>query len=392
MMNSLAIFRHNTSTSPTRNSRRTVGAAFSALMGLAALTAGSAQALEPILKPYQSARSSGMGGLKLTTGLYDDNFFGNPARVLANPTWKVTVFDPMVETSSSTLSNVGSIASSGDDALSAIGGTAGSNNHARVQFTTPAVYFPRGNRSWAVAVGLLTSAQFDVALRNSYQLSPATVVDIGPAVTFGKTFFADARLGVGITPHLTSRLATDANFTLADLISGQSLSPTESGGAGTHFDVDLGATYQLPFRWREFDFDAAVAINNVLGGTYSNLSSIRLAETGALPPAQPRTFGFGMAARRDIWGKFNNTVFALEVQNIGNNPNGSVFRLIHLGGETHWRRIALRAGLNQGYLSGGVGLDLWAIKLDLATYGEEMSLNAGGLQDRRYALRLGFEI
>jgi hypothetical protein len=359
---------------------------------IGALSATPAHALNQIIKPYQSVRSSGMGGLKLTTGLYDENFFGNPARVLANPTWRVTMLDPMFETSRSTITNAGDIASADGDMLSGIGGTAGRNNHGRIQFTMPSVYIAKGERKWAIAVGVLTSVQFDVSLRNSYRISPGALIDVGPALTFGRTFFTDERLGIGITPHITSRVATSSELTLSQLISGQSLSPSESGGAGTHIDADIGATYKLPFSVKEFDFETAFAANNILGGRYSNFKSVKIGSGATLPPPQPRTFGFGFAARRDLWGKFTNTVFALEFQDLGNNTNGSIFRTIHLGGETNWRRVAIRAGLNQGYWTAGVGFDIWALNLDVSSYGEELSLNAGGLEDRRYALKLGFQI
>jgi len=333
-----------------------------------------------------------MGGVKLTTGLYDENFFGNPARVVANPEFRFTFLDPMIETSKTTISNVGDIASSNGNTLSSIGGTAGKNNHGRIQFTAPSIYFPKRDKKWSLAVGLITSAQFDVALRNSYQLSPLAIVDAGPAITFGRTFFDDESLAIGITPHLTTRIATNANFTLSDLISGKSLSPGSTGGAGTHIDTDIGATYKLPFTWNEFGFDAAFAVNNILGGNYSNFKSLKIGNTPNPPPAQPRTFGLGMAARRDSWGALTNTTLAIELQDIGNNPHGSLFRLIHIGGETKWRRLSLRTGLNQGYVAAGLGLDIWVINLDLSTYGEELSLNAGGLEDRRYAFKLAFQI
>jgi len=363
-----------------------------ATLAMTALSAIPAHALNQIIKPYQSVRSAGMGGLKLTTGLYDENFFGNPARVLANPTWRVTLFDPMLETSRSTISNAGDIASADGDTLSGIGGTAGRNNHGRIQFTMPSVYIAKGERKWAMAIGVLTSAQFDVSLRNSYRIAPGALIDVGPALTFGRSFFADERLGIGITPHITSRVATTSELTLAQLISGQSLSPSETGGAGTHIDADIGATYKLPTSVLDFDIETAFAVNNLLGGKYSNFKSVKIGDGATLPPAQPTTFGFGFAARRDTWGKFTKTVFALEFQDLGNNPNGSIFRTIHLGGETNWRRIALRAGLNQGYWTAGAGFDLWVLSLDLSSYGEELSLNAGGLEDRRYALKLAFQI
>ena len=369
-----------------------VAAIGASLLAASALTASSALATDQIIKPYQGVRSSGMGGVKLTTGLYDDNFFGNPARVLANPKWKVTITDPTFETSSSTISNIGTISSADGDTLSGIGGTAGSNNHGRVQLTMPSVYVNKGDGKWAFAVGILTSAQFDVMLTNSYRIAPGAIVDVGPAVTVGRTFFEDQRLGIGVTPHITSRVTTLSEMSMADLISGRSLKPEDSGGAGTHFDVDFGATYKLPVTLGEFDFDAAFAVNNLLGGKYSNLKSVKIVTGAGLPREQPRSFGFGVATRRETWGNFSNTTFALEFQDLGNNTGGSLFRTIHLGGETNWRRLALRAGLNQGYWAAGLGLNLWVLNLDVSSYGEEMSLNAGGLEDRRYALRVAFQI
>jgi hypothetical protein len=54
--------------------------------------------------------------------------------------------------------------------------------------------------------------------------------------------------------------------------------------------------------------------------------------------------------------------------------------------------LAFRLGLNQGYLSAGLGLDVHYFTLDLATYGEEMGLNAGSFQDRRYTFNFGLHI
>ncbi|MBU6375973.1 MAG: hypothetical protein KGQ59_08265 [Bdellovibrionales bacterium] len=361
-------------------------------LALLLLNAG-AQASDQIIKPLQTVRSSGMGGLKLTTGLYEDNFFGNPARVLANPKWKVTIFDPTIETSRSTITNVSDVASSSGDSLAAIGDTAGNNNHGRIQLSTLSFYIPKGEGRWALAVApLLTQIQFDVMLRNSYQISPVAIADIGPALTYGRTFFEDERLSIGVTPHVTARMATTSEFTLPDLISGKSLKPGESGGAGAHFDVDFGSTYRLPLQLASFNFDAAFAVNNVLGGKYQNLKTIKIGSANTPPPAQPRSFGLGIAGIREEWGKFRNTVFGLEVQDLGNNKNGSLFRTLHLGGETNWRRLAVRAGLNQGYWTAGVGFDLWVLNFDVCSYGEELSLNTGGYEDRRYALRIALQI
>ena len=67
-----------------------------AVLSLTLATPSSA--LEQIIRPYQSIRSAGMGGVKITTGEYEENFWGNPARVAFNPKWRLTFFDFSAET------------------------------------------------------------------------------------------------------------------------------------------------------------------------------------------------------------------------------------------------------------------------------------------------------
>ena len=41
----------------------------------------------------RASRSDAMGETRITTGLYDENFFNNPARVTANPRFRFTIVD-----------------------------------------------------------------------------------------------------------------------------------------------------------------------------------------------------------------------------------------------------------------------------------------------------------
>jgi hypothetical protein len=69
-----------------------------------------------------------------------------------------------------------------------------------------------------------------------------------------------------------------------------------------------------------------------------------------------------------------------------------MFKTVHIGYELHYGVLAPRVGINQGYLTAGLGVNLPVLQLDLSTYGEEASLNVGGVEDRRFALRLGLHI
>jgi hypothetical protein len=380
-----------------------------------------------------------MGGVLLTTGLYDQNFFGNPARATANPKWRVGLLDVTVEASNATFSTASSLVD-GKDVISKLAEHAGDNNHARIQTAFPSLYLPNvGGGKWSYQFApLLLSLQADAGIRRSYSVSPNVIADVGPAFTVARKFrigpTGSARaiaaekkakpakaagkdapldeaksdvpaapaaeppptgdepdnLSVGVTAHATYRVATRSDFGLVDLIRGQSFG-VKDGGDGAHLEFDLGSTYLLPMHPAGLDLEVAAAINNLLGGNYSNLSKGSTEITGD-PVPQPRSFGAGFAVKKDSIGRFGQTVAALEFTDFGNNANGSLFRTVHLGAETRFSVLAVRLGLNQGYLAGGLGLDLKVLQLDLATYGEEMSLNVGGKEDRRYAVHLAFSI
>ena len=348
-------------------------------------------ALDQIIRPYQSVRSAGMGGVRITTGLYDENFFNNPARATANPDSKFTVIQiTPIETTSATL-NVGSSLTKGSDTQKTVADSAGSNLHERFQLIMPAYYLAaKGDRKLAISIGMVSSIQMDAVLRQSYQASFGAIADIGPAVTIARKFLRNDRLSVGVTTHLIYRVSTDPSYSLLNYIQGSPLGISSIGGEGGMIDFDLGTTYRLA-KWRQYDFNVGVAFQNMLGGTYANMN-LKPLKLNNSPLPQPRSFGLGGSVTRSLWGYFTDSSLALEMTDFFNNANGSLFRLLHLGGETHWKSFALRFGLNQGYWAAGFGIDFHYLTLDLASYGEEMSLNTGNLEDRRYTLNLGIHI
>lgn len=350
--------------------------------------APEARSADNIIKRFHGIRSVGMGGALLTTGLYDENFFGNPARVTQNPKPRFHILDASAETTASTLSTLPQMLSAGNQALAQAANSAGSNNHIRAQTTWPSYYHPGEKLSWAA--GLITSTQSDINLRRSYLIDPLTIVDLGAALTVGHKFLEDHSLSVGLTTHFTYRLSSKSGFTLVDLLKGASLSPLQNGGEGGLFDIDLGATYMIP-QWKPLEFDLTVgaALNNILGGARIPMN---FAGTQQAVLGYNRSFGIGIAATRPTLWKFTNAVFALEFNDIGNNGAGNFFRLFHLGSEVRYGVMAIRLGFNQGYFGAGLGLDTKYFQLDLATYGEEMSLIAGHLEDRRFSARIGFSI
>ena len=196
-------------------------------------TTSSAFAFDHIIRPYQSVRTSGMGGVFETTGLYDQNFFGNPARVTANPTWRLTLFDPMVETDSRRVSHVNAITSSGNT-VQQVSETAGSDNHLRLQTTMPAWYLPPSDhRRWAMAVALITSTQLDLGLGNNYDIDDQAYHRHRSCVHFRLRI---SRRSLAVRRRDRSfdlPYEFESPYTIPDLLNGTSFSPKIIGGEGT---------------------------------------------------------------------------------------------------------------------------------------------------------------
>lgn len=364
-----------------------------ALMVTLATLSAEARTYNNIIRPYTSARSSAMGGVVYSTGIYDENFFGNPAKNSDNPKWRIDILNLLFEVNSGSISNIGSLTKSGDT-IENVASTAGSNNHVRIQTILPAYYSPHflSERN-AFAVGLIHSTQADIGLRRTMSLEPNVFTDIGPAVSFSRKFLPEDTLAVGVTLHYVYRAATRENFSTIDYIKGSNFNSVKNiAGEGADADLDLGMRHNIHWAPKGWQLQDAFTINNVKGGKYDQKLNI-LSGDQPLPVSQPRTFNFALAGRKPNFLGFHSSVLAFEIQDIGNNSGGSLFRLLHMGGELGLTdTFFLRTGLNQGYFSLGFGLDLPILKFDLSTYGEEMSLNTGGKEDRRYALRLGFSI
>ena len=349
----------------------------------------SSRAADHIIRRFMGVRSLGMGGVRVTTGLYEDNFLGNPARVTANPDWKLDLFNITAESNPTTIAVARAFTSGGGDVLSQVAETTGKPLHARVQTHFPAFYSP--GKTWSYAFGLLTNIQADTSLRKSYRVDLAGRADAAIAITLARKFFKRGPLSLGFSLHPTYRASTADDFTLTDYVQGKSLSPYHSGSDGTSIDFDLGATYRFPFKIMGAHFETGLSVGNVLGGRFHKLWPDLIKTTGT-PSKQRREVGVGFALTQDRMRFLDGASFALELTDIGNNPYGSIYKLIHMGGEIQWGVFALRGGINQGYLAGGLGIDLWLMSIDFATYGEEMSLNVGQREDRRYALKVSFQI
>lgn len=353
-------------------------------------------ALEQIARPYQSIRSLGMGGSRFTLGQYDDNFYGNPALVAENPGFRFTLFDPTGEVNLSLLSNISKITTLATDLGNLgtnISALTGKNNHVRYQQSVFSFYFQIPSIDMGFSFGLPVQFELNLIPRANNSFDLGMLLDVGPQISAAKKFsiLTPKDLGVGLTAKVAYRLSTGAPLSIQSLVVNGVPKIGDLLGEGSHVDFDLGATFRLPWNPWDLEFITGMALGNILGGGYNNLSFRPLGLTSS-PAAYGRNFGVGFAAvKRQLW-LLTNTSLSLEFSEIGPNGTGNPFRSFHMGAETNFYVLNTRVGIHQGYLTFGAGLNLWAFTLDYVTYGEEMSLNPGDFQDRRHAVKIAFQI
>lgn len=361
-------------------------------LALPALLLGTeALAYRPILRDFNSVRTAGMGNIRYTVGQFEENFFANPARSTENPENLLQLPQLSFETSSGTLSSIKDLISSGDG-LAAFQNSMGKPLSVRTQMVFPA-YFSREffDEKMSFGIGAFFSAQMIPTVSQSGQIDPTTAITAGPVINLARRFLEEDRLSIGINVRTQVRASSNSSFSIQDFLSGTDLGSAIKGGSGLGIDGDIGALFHPHWGLGGFRYEVAAAINNVLGGKYNNLGR-PIASWAGDPYRTKTSFNFGISAKKtDAW-IFDHWLLAMETTDIGNNDFGSFYRTLHFGTEAAWSVFRLRGGINQGYFTAGLGIDLAFFQLNLATYGEELGLNPGVLEDRRYALQLGFQI
>lgn len=170
------------------------------------------------------------------------------------------------------------------------------------------------------------------------------------------------------------------------------INPEEIGGTGIGVDLDLGATYEMDMLPFGIVSRASLVLSNLLATDFS------ISRKYNAPPKLNRTANLGWYTVFDGFAFVDNVHALVDIANISlggeSNPDlgartGSFMKKLHLGVELPMGRFSVRAGLNQGYFTAGFGLNLYAVRLDVATYGEEIG-DETRQSSRRYALTAAF--
>ncbi|MBW2176246.1 MAG: hypothetical protein JRH03_04715 [Deltaproteobacteria bacterium] len=191
----------------------------------------------------------------------------------------------------------------------------------------------------------------------------------------GKLPFTGLRAGISL--KAINRQSLEAEYTAEDLVSDDFEDMIEDDlNEGSGASADIGVIYTLPFV-PIVDLDVGLAVLNFPNMDMGDALDINT------------QVNMGLAVKKTVAGfGFTGALDCLDLgQNIGEDDDWG--KRLHLGAEIKFPIIlSIQAGLNQGYPTGGVGIDFKVLRFDLATYGEEIGEKAGDHVSRRYVAQV----
>ncbi|MBX7148535.1 hypothetical protein K1X76_05570 [bacterium] len=226
-----------------------------------------------------------------------------------------------------------------------------------------------------------------------YVVNPVTstiqfeaISHFGLQVGSSYSFFEDA-LKVGASLKFIGRHLIDDNITARDIIN--------SGGFGNALDLerfgfgiggDIGIKAKMPFikgkAWQYLDPTFAVTVQNI-GDTRFFVGD----DVGRLK--ESTTAGF--ALHPNYWKL--KTALAVDFTDLERRTD--IITKLHAGYEVSWpdiskaiKSMSVRIGTNQGYITGGFGMDFKYFKFNLATYGREVGEKTHQKESRMYGFQL----
>lgn len=235
------------------------------------------------------------------------------------------------------------------------------------------------------AVGAYSSNYLMEIFRDLSSLTYNThfISDYGYAI--GGSFPLGDMIQFGVTGRHVKRWGGQKELNIATLIGSNDRNQLESNftekGFGNALDLAMNLKFSgnlnptLSFVWRDVGRTTFTANAGV-----------------EAPPSQPDNLIFGASLRQDAGAA--NIIYAFEYKNI-TTQGEDIVKKLHMGLEASFGLIDLRVGCNQSYLTYGLGIDLWLLKVDAAFYSEEIGAKLQDIRNDRYivsaTLQLNFD-
>lgn len=215
----------------------------------------------------------------------------------------------------------------------------------------------------------------DLSIRNPIfpELHVTSDVDYGGQVGVGYALSGLPGLSIGVGVKVLNRSSIDEVYTAVDIADEdfeETLKDDQQDGNGASFDLGM--------LW-DYEIEGVTRVS--LGVAGINISEMDFGDARD----QKSQYNAGVAFQQSFIGMTLTEAF--DYHDLTDNLVGddSTEKKLHMGAELQLPALlAIRGGLSQGYYTAGATLDFKWIRLDVATYGEELGVNAGQREDRRY--------
>lgn len=245
-------------------------------------------------------------------------------------------------------------------------------------------------------VGLILEEKLDVSFRDQ-SFPHFDVRNLGDVAFFvaGSHDFWEKLLQIGATLRPTVRFSldeSDQQITFADALAqepddlGSQFSNIKTRHFGLAVDVGLKSNLAFPGFKENKVYEA---LKPEVGLTWQDMGG----PSFGAAPGNEQSVSVGMSVHPKLW-KLKNSL-AIDLRDL--NQEREFLSKLHFGVESVfpivWKLAAgLRAGLSQGYFSGGLTVDLGLVKLDGAYYKEEIGRVTREAGNGRFAVSLSFNI
>ncbi len=366
-----------------------------------------------------STRSMGMGGAGIAIAGRSDSFFMNPAALasrrfqLSLPSLGVTVYNPQAILKSGMIDDLQAASSNKDkyvDAAQKYLGIISSKGFNEVLTTDLAVSLTAGGFGLGIQVQEKVHSYSPDGKTTSTQL----LAEVNAAATLGFGFRINIvedkfSIDLGVAARFNYRAYNSAvsadNIITTFLGSGDTTAAKDKFlketplMAGWAIPIDAGININMPA-----GFTVSVVARNMNGTFYMNaypgisnwtneLFKKPLTSDGSVGSGDKTSFkittpwsldaGIGWAPSFGKVGTFIKPALAIDLVDIvglagGDFNTEKLLTHLNMGAEIRLLSfIDVRAGLNQGYISIGAGLDLWALRIEAAYYRQEFGVQLG---------------
>lgn len=328
--------------------------------------------------PYimKSVRALGMGNSYYT--LSDDQYgmFYNPAGLARIEGWRAEILNPQIEFGTDAKDFYDDATDTDwdkeDEIADLLRAYIGENQH--IGFSAfPAFYMKN------FAIGVFANVRGNIVAGNpAYPtLDTEIYVDRGLSAGYAMSFLKEDALQIGVSVKYLIRSSLKTTYTVADLTKDFDDLVDDDLKKGSGIIGDIGAIYN--FRsFKKLDPRVGLSVNNI---GMTDLGDAEDLET---------TLNLSMAISPSF-GPIG-THFLLELHDATRSfdEDDDWPKRMHAGAELNFlkKRLAIRAGVNQGYITLGAGVDLTFFKVDYAYYTEEIGAYAGQWDDERHVIQV----